>query len=217
MPARMWLPPSGSGPGLVLFQEIFGVSPYIVRRAADLAASGYVVVAPELYWRLGRSAVPNGPEMLPEAMALASRVDWPAAVSDGAAAVTFLRGRAETGGRAGVVGFCFGGGVAFNVAATTPVDVLVSYYGSALPGLLDLAPQVTAPSLHHFGQADSYIDAETQQRIRAAVERDGVEFYTYPGADHAFDNDDFVLHHPEASTIAWGLTRKFLAKHYPVR
>ena len=52
MPAQLWRPASGSGPGLLLLQEIFGVSGYIRRRAADLAEAGYVVLAPELYWRL---------------------------------------------------------------------------------------------------------------------------------------------------------------------
>lgn len=64
MPARLWQSPAGRGPGIVLFQEIFGISPYIERRATDLAAAGYVVLAPEFYWRLGESGVANGPDML---------------------------------------------------------------------------------------------------------------------------------------------------------
>jgi carboxymethylenebutenolidase len=52
MPVHVWRPPAGSGPGIVLVQEIFGVSGYIQDRAADLAALGYVVLAPEVYWRL---------------------------------------------------------------------------------------------------------------------------------------------------------------------
>ncbi len=59
MPAHLWLPESGSGPGLLLLQEIFGVSAYIRRRAADLAAAGYVVLAPALYWRLDEQDRPT--------------------------------------------------------------------------------------------------------------------------------------------------------------
>ena len=105
------------------------------------------------------------------------------------AAVEWLRARPEIGG-AGVVlvGVCFGGGRAYNVAAETPVDALVSYYGSALPGLVDILPVVEAPSLHHFGGADSFIDGPTVERIRGVVGQSPVcEFHTYPGADHAFD------------------------------
>ena len=96
--------------------------------------------------------------------------------------------------------------------------MLVSYYGSALPGLLDLAPQVTAPSLHHFGTADDYIDGPTVERIREAVTAGDatVEVETYEGANHAFDNSDFALHHPSASALAWERTLAFLARELPV-
>jgi carboxymethylenebutenolidase len=218
MPAYLWLPESGTGPGLVLMQEIFGVSRYIARRGADLADAGYVVLAPELYWRLDAAALDEtAPGAIEEAMGRAQRLDWDTTVSDALAAVENLRHRDEVDGRVGVIGFCFGGGLAFNVAAVDAPDVLVSYYGSAIPGLLDLAPQVTAPSLHHFGLADDYIDVDTVARIREAVAgRDGVEFETYEGANHAFDNSDFGLHHPEASALAWRRTVAFLQERLPI-
>ncbi|MEI2776917.1 MAG: dienelactone hydrolase family protein [Tetrasphaera sp.] len=215
LPGLLWLPPSGRGPGIVLVQEIFGISPYVERRAADLAALGYVVLAPQFYWRLGIAGVANGPDMLAEGLELVQRFDWAAGVGDGVAAYEWLAGRSEVSGPVGLVGFCFGGGLAFTIAAETSPAALISYYGSALPGLLELAPRVTCPSLHHFGSADSYIDRETVERIRSAVAGEDVEFYTYPGADHAFDNDDFVSYHPEAATIAWALTVKFLGTYLP--
>lgn len=220
MPAHLWLPPGGSGPGLLLLQEIFGVSGYIRSRAAALAAAGYVVLAPELYWRLDAKALDEAsPTVLEDAMALVAQLDWPTTVRDAVAALERLRGLEQVHGGAGVIGFCFGGGLAFNVAAVDSPDVLVSYYGSALPDLLDLAPQVTAPSLHHFGTADAYIDSETVERIRAAVTAapgGPVRFETYEGANHAFDNPDFVLHDPEASETAWARTLEFLGEHLPV-
>lgn len=216
MPAQLWTPPAGRGPGIVLIQEIFGVSPYIERRAADLAALGYAVLVPQFYWRLGRDRVDNGPDMLAEGLDLMQRFDWASGVGDGADALSWLRGRPEVRHQVGLVGFCFGGGLAFAVAAQSDPAALVSYYGSALPTLLDLADAVRCPSLHHFGKADSYIDLPTVERIREAVAGPDVEFYVYPDADHAFDNDDFPAYHPEASVIAWGLTTKFLRKYLPV-
>jgi carboxymethylenebutenolidase len=219
MPARLWLPPSGRGPALLLLQEIFGVSRYIQRRAADLAEAGYVVLAPELYWRLDATPLDeSAPGAIEEAMARVQRLDWATTVQDAVAALHCLRARDEIRGGSGMIGFCFGGGLAFNVAAVDEVDALVSYYGSALPGLLELAPQVTAPSLHHFGTADDYLDAETVARIHEAVTSGGtpVEFFTYEGANHAFDNDVFVLYHPEASLLAWQRTLAFLAHRLPV-
>ncbi|WP_043497689.1 dienelactone hydrolase family protein [Georgenia sp. SUBG003] len=216
MPAHLWLPPSGQGPGLVLLQEIFGVSAYIRTRAADLAALGYVVLAPETYWRLETTTVDESRvDMLDQALGLAGQVDWDAAVSDAAAAVGTLRGRPEVSGGVGVVGFCFGGGLAFNVAAVTDVDVLVSYYGSALPNLLGLADRVTVPSLHHFGTDDAYIPLETVMEIRAAVDGPGVEFYLHDGAGHAFDNPHPLFHHAAASADAWAQTVDFLRRTFP--
>ena len=219
MPARLWLPPSGRGPALVLLQEIFGVSRYIQRRAADLAKEGYVVLAPELYWRLDATPIDeSAPGAIETAMGRAQQLDWPTTVQDAVAALHYLKTREEVSGGTGVIGFCFGGGLAFNVAAIEAVDVLVSYYGSALPSLLELAHQVRAPSLHHFGTADAFLDQETVGRIRAAVTSGGapVEFEMYEGANHAFDNDVFVLHHPEASALAWQRTLTFLARELPV-
>lgn len=219
MPSHLWHPPSGSGPGLLLLQEIFGVSGYIRRRAADLAEAGYVVLAPELYWRLGAGPVDeSAPGAIEEAMGRMQQLDWATTVADAVAALGALRGRSEVVGGTGVIGFCFGGGLGFNVAAVADPDVLVSYYGSAIPGLLDLAPQVTAPSLHHFGSADDYIDRPTVGRIREAVTAGGhrVEFEIYEGANHAFDNSDFALHHPSASALAWERTLAFLARELPV-
>ncbi|MDQ3055467.1 MAG: dienelactone hydrolase family protein [Actinomycetota bacterium] len=219
MPAHLWLPESGRGPGLLLLQEIFGISRYIQQRSSDLAQAGYVVLAPELYWRLGAGPLDESqPGVIEEAMGRAQQLDWPTTVQDAVAALETLRERDEVSGGTGVIGFCLGGGLGFNVAAVEEPDVLVSYYGSSIPELLHLAPQVTAPSLHHFGAADDYIDRATVERIREAVSAgyQTVEFETYEGANHAFDNPDFMLHHPEASVLAWDRTTAFLARELPV-
>ena len=216
MPAVLWKPAGGRGPGVVLLQEIFGVSPYIRRRGAALAEAGYVVVAPELYWRLDPSLPPldeSAPDVVEQAMGRAMSLSWEQTVADAVRALEVLRDREDVQ-NVGVVGFCFGGGLAFNVAAVSDPDCLVSYYGSGLPGLLDLAPMVTTPSLHHFGLADDYIPADVVEQIRSAVTAsDGeVDFETYEGANHAFDNDDFFLHDPAASALAWERTLTFLGE-----
>jgi carboxymethylenebutenolidase len=215
MPTQVWLPPGGSGPAVVVFQEIFGVGRYIRSRCADLAALGYVVLAPEIYWRLGVVAVDEGADdLLEQGMGLMQRTDWDTAVADGIAAVRHARGMPEVTGGVGAVGFCFGGGLAFNVAAEEPLDVLVSYYGSALPQLHPLAPQVSAPSLHHFGDADAFIPLDTVEEIRAAVTaQPDVAFEIHPGAGHAFDNPAPLFHHAAASAAAWASTVAFLSAH----
>jgi carboxymethylenebutenolidase len=222
MPAHLFLPPSEHGPGIVVLQEIFGVSGYVQRRAAQLAELGYVVVAPEIFWRLGVTSPIEGEDALQQGMAAVQRLDWQAAVSDATAAVEWLRGRDEVTGGVGVVGFCFGGGLGYNVAAhlesegSAPLDALVSYYGSALPDLHD-AMTVTAPSLHHFGLSDSFLDPDTVRRIEASLtQQPDTIVETYAGADHAFDNDDMPWHDAGASTLAWSRTEDFLRERLPV-
>jgi carboxymethylenebutenolidase len=212
LPADLHLPESGRGPGIVLFQEIFGVTPYVTARAADLAGLGFVVLVPHVYWRQGDPLIEDGDDALPRAMAALNQVDWPGAVADGVAAVAALRERPEVDGPTGVLGFCFGGGLAFAVAAADEPDFLVSYYGSALPNLLDQAPQVTAPSLHHFGLDDAYLPQDVVDRITAAVDGPEVTVLTYAGAGHAFDNPNPVFHHEGASRDAWTATAEWLGR-----
>jgi len=226
MPAHLWLPRSGTGPGILLLQEIFGVSDYIEKRAQDLADLGYVVLCPEIWWRQGVSRVEDGPEAMERAFVLLEQCDWAAAVADGVAALAALAARDEVAGGAGIVGFCFGGGLGFAVAAERSPDVLVSYYGSALPELLGITPDprvhapgaeaVSAPSLHHWGLADQFLTRPVVEQIRAVLEPlDNVTFHTYESADHAFDNHDFFLHDAEAAQLAWDRTTQWLDEHLP--
>ncbi|THJ65531.1 dienelactone hydrolase family protein [Arthrobacter echini] len=217
LPGYLWLPDSGHGPGLVLCQEIFGVSEYIRDRAADLADLGYVVLAPEFYHRLPAQSVDETrDDFLQQALALAGEVDWETAVGEGVAALEWLSGQDDVVGNPGLIGFCFGGGLAFAIAAEGDPSTLVSYYGSALPGLLGLADRVRCPQLHHFGESDSYIAADQVAAIEEAVTAGGkTEFHTYPGADHAFDNPHPQFHHATASAAAWSRTVEFLSRTLP--
>jgi len=208
LPVHEWGSADADAPGILLLQEIFGVSDYIKQRAADLHALGYYVIAPEIYWRLDDTELDeSSPELLQRAMGIVGRLDWDLAVKDALAALRYLQAR---GKGAGVVGFCFGGGLAFNVAALSRPDVLVSYYGSALKNLLELTPQVTAPTLHHFGNTDTFLDVD------AIVPGLGdAEIHRYDGAGHAFDNPLPMFHNADASALAWRRTEDFLARHLP--
>lgn len=223
MPSLLWVPdvPDDSrGSALVVFQEIFGVSDYIRDRCADLADLGYVVLAPELYWRLPVQRVDEDDEdLLEQGMALISQLDWDTAVRDGVSALQHTASLPHVD-RVGALGFCLGGGLAYaaTAAAAAAPSALVSYYGSALPQLVDAGIEVDVPSLHHFGTADSYIPLETVEAIRAWVTRgdNHVEFELYEGAGHAFDNPNPLFHHPEAAASAWESTVSFLTRQMPV-
>ena len=215
--AHVALPPAGRGPGLVLLQEIFGVNDYVKDAARRLAELGYVVLAPDLYWRT-QPGLALGADDLQRAFAAAQELDHEIAVQDAIVALAELRGLPEVAGsRAGVLGFCLGGTLAWQVAAQGEPDVAVCYYGSQIPGALDAADAIACPVLLHFGGADPYIPREDVDAVAAlAAGRDGFECHVHEGAGHAFDNSFApMFSDPPAAAAAWELTRAFLARTLP--
>lgn len=215
------LPKSGSGPGMVVIQEIFGVNHYIKGACERLANLGYVALAPDLYWRLspGIAIDEKDPGGLQMAFGLVGRLDFAKAGEDATAALEHLRGLPEvTGGKAGILGFCLGGGVSYMVAALSDPVTCVSYYGSAVPNALGLAAQVRCPILFQFGGDDDYIPADKQQAVREAfAHHPGTEFHVHEGAGHAFDNHNAAaMHHERAAREAWAQTADFLKRTLPV-
>jgi carboxymethylenebutenolidase len=208
------LPESGEGPGLIVVQEIFGVGDYIKSAADRLAQLGYVALAPDLYWRIEPHATP---EDLDEAMQFAQQLDHEHAVQDAIAALNALRQHeAVTNNKAGVLGFCLGGTLAFGVAVHGDPDTAVSYYGSGVPDMLGEAGGITCPMLLHFGGADQFIPRERVDRVaQFAAERPNMECHIQEGAGHAFDNPSPMFHNPDAAARAWELTAEFLSRTLP--
>ncbi len=206
-------PATHNGKAIVLVQEIFGVVGYIEAVAARLNQIGYLVLVPDMYWRLERGVRLDPPdEQLETAMKFASGFDWELGVADCGSALAHLR--SMHGGRTGVVGFCFGGTLSFGTAVANDPDFAVSYYGSGVPDAIDGLDQVTCPLLLHFGGSDPFISTEAIERVRRRVgAREDVEMHVHPGATHAFDNhESATFHHPEASRRAWELTTEFLSR-----
>lgn len=213
------LPESGAGPGLLLLQEIFGVGGYLREAAARLAGLGYVVLAPDLFWRLEPNVALDHDEAgLAAGFGYMQRFDVAQGLQDCDAALAHLRALPETGGRAGVLGFCLGGRLAYHVAADSGPDTAVSYYGSGIADVLDLADRITCPILFHFGASDPYIPVDQIERIQAAFGgRPDAEVHVQADAGHAFDNHEApMFHQPEAAAAAWAITRDFLARTLPV-
>ena len=215
--AHVALPAAGSGPGLVLLQEIFGVNDYVEDAARRLAELGYVVLAPDLYWRT-QPGLRLFSDDMQRAMGAASRLDHSLAVHDAIAALAALRALPETTGAAGVLGFCLGGTLAWQVAANGDPAVAVCYYGSGIPAALDDAATIPCPVLLHFGGADPYIPREQIDAVAAfAAEHDGFECHIAEGAGHAFDNSFAPqFSNPPAAAAAWEVTSAFLARTLPV-
>ncbi|MBG0814544.1 dienelactone hydrolase family protein [Planomonospora sp. ID82291] len=215
---HLWLPAGGSGPAVLLVQEIFGVGPYIRRVAEDLAALGYVVGAPDLFWRIEPHWEADHTEAGTLAsMEVASRLDFTHAVSDAAMALARLRSLPETTGRSGALGFCLGGSIAYVLAASVETDALLSFYGSGVPDGIGLMEKISCPALLVFGGADPYIPRDQVAKVeKAAAVRPNVEVYVAEEAGHAFHNHEAPqFHHPEAARAAWAHAAAFLRSHLP--
>jgi carboxymethylenebutenolidase len=215
MGAYVAIPETGSGAGVLVLMEIFGVGTYIRRATERLAELGYVALAPDLYRRIDPGLeLDHDEDGLNAAMAAVGRLDQEGAVEDSVTALEHLRGLPEVSGQVGVLGFCLGGSLAFGVAASSEPAAAVSYYGSGVPDALAQADQITCPIIFHFGADDPFISSDQVELVeQAARQRPSWEFHRHPGAGHAFDNHDAPqFHQPDAAAVAWEQTRAFLAR-----
>ena len=206
------LPPTGKGPGILLFQEIFGVNAHI-RGVADLyAKAGYVVLAPDLFWR-SQARVELGyvdPDWS-RGVELMQQIDIAKTLADAAAASKVLRSLAEVTGKIAAIGYCFGGQLAYLSAAQGLVDGAVAYYGGGIQNKLDQAAKVTVPILFHYGEQDSHIPPAAVEQVQASFAgRDNAEFHVYPDAEHGFNCWARSSYQQKASALALGRTLQFL-------
>jgi carboxymethylenebutenolidase len=188
--AYLALPEGGHGLGLVLLQEIFGVNRHLRELADRYAEEGYVTIAPDLFWRLQPGVELGYSEAeIETAFGFYGRFDPDQAIKDVADTVRALRATAECNGKVGALGFCLGGMLAYLTAARCNVEAAVSYYGVGIETRLNEAGAVRCPMVLHFGEQDRFVPAAARDAIAVAFkDRDDVEVYIYPGADHAFNN-----------------------------
>jgi carboxymethylenebutenolidase len=199
--------PSGTPRGgIVVLQEIFGVNPHIRRVADGFAAQGYVAVAPALFDRV-QPGVEIGytPNDIAEGMRIVKQVNQKAALLDIQAAIA----EASKAGKVGVVGFCWGGTLAFATSADlSGVAAAVGYYGGGIAGMLDKKPKV--PLMLHFGELDQHISTEDVSEIKAALP--GVPVHTYH-ADHGFNCDARGSFDKPSAEQAMERTLQFFREH----
>jgi carboxymethylenebutenolidase len=215
MGAYLALPESGRGPGMLVLMEIFGVGVYIREAADRLAALGYVALAPDLYRRTRPGAeYAHDDAGLQAAFAAMGELDVPGAIADAIIALEHLRTLPQTGGRAGVLGFCLGGMLAFGVAQGADPATAVCYYGSGVSDMVQDSASISCPVLFQFGGEDAYIPREQAEQVAAAAEtRDGWECHIHDDGGHAFDNWDAPrFSRPEPAKRAWGQTTDFLRR-----
>src|SRR5919202_2207970 len=210
------LPAGVSGPGLVLLQEIFGVNE-VMRAAADwYAARGFVVLCPDLFWRQqpGVQLTDRTEEEGQRAFALYKGLDEAKAVEDAAAALKLLRTHPACDGRAGAVGYCLGGKLAYLLAARFDPDCAVGYYGVGIDAALDEASNIRGPVMLHVAGRDQFCPPEAQAKIHAALDSHPlVTLHDYPEQDHAFARTGGEHYDARAAELANLRTVEFFARH----
>lgn len=186
--AYLAVPASGKGPGIVLAQEIFGINPFVREVADRYAEEGYVVLAPDLFWRQKPGVeLLYSPQDWEQAFKYYQGFDEAKGVEDIAATLGVLRTRPEFAGKTGVIGFCLGGKLAYLAAVRTDADVCVGYYGVGIENALDELPKLRGRLVLHLAELDQFCPPEARGKILAAVAGNpAVETYVYPGVDHAF-------------------------------
>jgi carboxymethylenebutenolidase len=205
------IPSGGSGPGVVVIQEWWGLVPHIEDVCDRFAAEGFTALAADLY----HGETTTEPDEAGKRM-MALNID--VAGQDMSGAVSWLLGSEHTSGSSvGAVGFCMGGGLAIHLAAIRPeVTAVVTYYG-VIPGPWPQARpdfgRIRARVLGHFAEKDGFFNHDAvdpmEQRLRdAGVD---VDFRWWPGVGHAFFNDTRPdVHDAETSRRTWELTVQFL-------
>ena len=211
--AYLALPPAGRGPGLVLFQEIFGVNGHIRALAEQYALDGFVVLAPDVFWRQQRR-IELGYEGADRqrGIGMAGALKPSEVLADMKAAVGALRARPEVGGgKVGAIGYCMGGRLAFMAAATAGVDAAVAYYGGGIHDNLDKAPAIACPVQFHYAERDDHIPATAVEKVRAAMGGRTAELHVYPGSMHGSNCWARASYHAPSAALAHGRSLQFLA------
>jgi carboxymethylenebutenolidase len=205
--------PAGKGPfpAVVVVHEWWGLDSWVKGQADQLAAAGYVALAPDLY----RGKVTSKPE---EAHQLMSGLSEDRAVADLKGAYAFLNGRSDVRkDRVGAIGWCMGGRYSLRLAVEEPaLAAAVAYYGAPPSDPANIA-RIKAPVLGNYGAADTGPSPETVREFEAAMKKAGksVDVKLYEGAGHAFANinNPWGGYRPEAAADAWTRTLAFFETH----
>ncbi|HEX7237577.1 MAG TPA: dienelactone hydrolase family protein [Gammaproteobacteria bacterium] len=187
--------------GVVVVQEIFGVTDHVKRVADRFAAEGYKVVAPAMFDRVERGVTLDYSE-IEKGREYMRRLVWPNTLADTRAAVNEARGA----GSVAVVGYCWGGTVAHVAASELELDAAVSYYGGGVAKMLDKKPR--CPIIYHFGDKDASIPLADIEKIKQAVPESTV--HVYSGAGHGFNCDERASYSAKDAKVAFERSIEFL-------
>jgi len=214
--AHIALPASGYGPGIVVLQEIFGVNEFMREVCAWYAGHGFVAICPDLFWRQERGVdITDKTEAeWQKAFQLYQGLDEAKAVEDSAAAMDFLRRHPACNGRAGAVGFCLGGNLAWLLSVRFKPDCAVGYYGVGIEKSLNEAINLSSPLMLHIAGQDKFCPPSAQEQIHATLEANAlVTIHDYLDQGHAFGRSGGEHYDARAAELANLRTLEFFVRH----
>jgi carboxymethylenebutenolidase len=208
--------PRGAGklPGLLVFQEAFGVNGHIKDVTRRFAAQGYVAIAPELFHRTNPGFEGSYTDFS-TVMPIIKQLTVPGLDADAKAAFAWLKADAGTdAARISAIGFCMGGRTAYLANSILPLRSAVSFYGGISPDLLARAAARHGPLLMFWGGQDKHIPPEGHRPQADALRAAGKPFVDVEigFADHGFFCDARAAYNADAAAEAWPLTLAFLSR-----
>jgi carboxymethylenebutenolidase len=200
---------------VVAIQEIFGVNAVMRGKADWLAREGFLGVAPDLFWRLGKDIdiTDQSEAEWNQAFDYFKRFDLDSGVADIQATIDFARGQVG-GGKIGAVGYCLGGLLAYLTAARTDADASVGYYGVNIPAFLSEAANIKKPLMLHIAGKDGFVPPDAQNQMKDGLAGNAlVTLQDYPERDHAFTREGGKNYHADDARVADGRTIAFFRQH----
>jgi carboxymethylenebutenolidase len=204
----------GRHPGLIVFQEAFGVNSHIRNVTERFAARGYAAIAPELFHRTAPAGFEGDYKDFPSLMPHYQAVTNEAAQADIRAVYDWLSSSPNLeADQISSVGFCLGGKISFLANSVVPLRSAVSFYGGGIAQtLLDRASKLHGPTLLIWGGLDKHITAEHRKAVTDALNSENKTYVNveFSKANHAFFCDERDAYEPRAARQAWALTLEFL-------
>lgn len=204
--------PSGAPKGaVVVVQEIFGVNAVMRGKADWLAREGFLAVAPDLFWRIkpGIDLTDQSEAEWKQALDYMNQLDKNASVKDVAATLAWARSQGVS--KAGVMGYCMGGYIAFLAACRTDTDATIAYHGGGIHTALGEASGIKKPVMLHNPMKDGFIPIEALNTIRETLSSNPlVTVHEYAEQDHAFTREGGAHYDADATKLADGRTVAFL-------
>lgn len=214
--AYLATPSSGTGPGVLVIQEIFGVNEFVREICDHHAASGRFALAPDLFWRIepGVDITDKSEEHWQKAFSLMQAFNIDSGVEDIQTGITRLRGIDGCTGKVGSVGYCLGGQLAYLTATRTDIDAAVGYYGVYIQDRLGEAGKIKKPLMLHIAEKDQFVPPEAQAAIVAGLkDNPNVTLHTYPEMDHAFARTGGQHYDKACADLANSRTETFFRQH----